>query len=160
VPRGKVTLVCRSVGGRGGALSVEQHSGLIIELAQKTLIVHGGPREGKIVGSATATANPMVDFAEAKGADWDNPSATRTLPVETIAVVEVRSLTEQEVRDIVDELNHQLERHDYTFVAGCMTCGPNSNSYVARVLRALGTPLPAPANAVGWTWTPPDEPSA
>jgi hypothetical protein len=155
VPRATITLVTRSVGGKGGALWDEQHSGLIVELAgEKAFIVEGGQRAGKIVGGLRETARPFTDFGQAKGADWDQPDAVRTLAVSTIETFELVSITEDDLRAAVEDLNRSLDPYSYTFVAACLSCGPNSNSYVARFLGALGLWAPPPAHAVGWTWSP------
>lgn len=77
-----MTLVSRSIGGTGGDLSSEQHAGLIVQLPDgRSFIVQGGPQGGKLRGiSLQVSGDPFKEFSQARGADWDNPSATRTLP--------------------------------------------------------------------------------
>jgi RHS repeat-associated protein len=154
-PKAKVTLVTRSIGGEGKKLSKEQHAGLIIQFpGQKGgVIVQGGPtgpNGTKLTGSAQSTPDPFGTFSQAKGADWNNPSSTRTLTVNTVATVEVAGLTPENLIGQVNAMNGNFGGSNYNYEDG-----PNSNTYVSQFLNELGVPQPAPPNTLGWNWSPP-----
>jgi hypothetical protein len=154
-PKAKVTLVTRSIGGKGKELSKEQHAGLIIRFpGQKGgVIVQGGPtgpKGEKLTGSAQSTQDPFGTFSQAKGADWNNPNSTRTLTVNTIVTVEVAGLTPEGVVSQVNELNGNFAGQNYNYENG-----PNSNTYVSQFMNEIGVPQSAPPNTLGWNWSPP-----
>jgi hypothetical protein len=85
------------------------------------------------------------------GAYWGENNVARELPTRTLATFTVSGLDQAHLRALVDELIAELRPHDYRF-----DHGPNSNSFVSRLLDKLHllAPTASAEDLPGWGWKP------
>jgi len=155
-----IILASRSIGSRRGQPPArEAHAALLVRFEGTAggFIVQGGPSpvagtpRTACAGWVIPSADPDRDFTRAVGAYWGENNVARELPTRTLATFTVSGLDQAHLRALVDELIAELRPHDYRF-----DHGPNSNSFVSRLLDKLHllAPTASAEDLPGWGWKP------
>ena len=151
----EIILVARSIGARSAnaTLSLDSHAALVFNFGSTAApdywIAQGGPRNGILAGAlGPIGARWQSAFAETTGMIWDQPGVGMCAPVRELKRFSLAGVDRQRVQALVEGLNRSAQRYDYNN-------GPNSNTYVRRILDQLGLQFqPNTASVVlrGWNY--------
>jgi hypothetical protein len=151
----EIILVARSIGARTAreSLSFDSHAALVFNFGSDASpdywVLQGGPRNGTLLG-AFGPAGPRWQSAFGKGTGfiWDQPAVGMSVPIQEVRRFSSARIDRQRVQGLVDGLNRAAPRYDYNN-------GPNSNTYVRRILEQLGLQIPQNMAGVllrGWNY--------